>query len=442
MTPMDTAPAEPGGTTRTIRVEALARVEGEGALHVRIRNGAVTELKFRIVEPPRFFEALLQGRDFREAPDITSRICGICPVAYILSASLAMEQARGVEVGGPLRDLRRLLYCGEWIQSHVLHAALLHAPDFLGLDDAVAITRAEPGLVEQALALKKTGNRIMEVIGGRAVHPVNTRVGGFYKAPDRAAIRSLAEPLRRGLDQAVALARRFGRFEFPDAAIETHCVSLRHPTEYAIDQGRVVSNRGLDLAVTEFLDHFDECQVGHSHALHGVARGGGGPYMVGPLARYNNNFDLLSPLARGLAAEIGLGPVCINPFRSILVRMVEVAYACEEALRLAESYELPPVPAVEVAPGPGIGHGATEAPRGICYHRYELDRDGAIRQARIVPPTSQNQPQIEEDLRRVVEANLALPDEALKWRCEQTIRNHDPCISCATHLLTLTIDRE
>ena len=429
------------GEMRTIRVDALARVEGEGALSVRIAGGKVSDLAFSIYEPPRFFEALLRGRMFTEAPDITSRICGICPIAYILSASQAMEAACGVRVEGPLRDLRRLIYCGEWIESHVLHAAMLHAPDFLRLPDAIAIARSRPELVRTALSLKKLGNTLIETIGGRAIHPVNLRVGGFHRAPEKAKIRALVEPLRRGLDQAIELSRAFAAFDFPDLDVGYTFVSLRHDHEYAISEGRVVSSRGLEAPIEAYLEHVREEQVAHSTALWAAAADGSA-YLLGPLARYANNHDRLTPIARELAAGIGLGPVCRNPYRSILVRMVEVVLACEEAIRLAKAYEEPEVPAVPVHPQAAVGHGATEAPRGLCYHRYRIGGDGRILEAAVLPPTSQNQRQIEADLRAVVEANLDLDDESLRARCEQTIRNHDPCISCATHALKVTIARE
>ncbi len=436
------AAGQAGKGRRTIKVEALARVEGEGALSVRVKDGQVRDIKFRIFEPPRFFEALLRGRLYSDAPDITARICGICPVAYLMGASHAMEAALGLTPTAEIRALRRLLYCGEWIQSHVLHAALLHAPDFLGLDDALVLAKTDRAVVETALELKKLGNEILEIVGGRAVHPVNTRVGGFFKAPSGSVIRPLADRLKRGADQAERLGRVFGGFDFPDYDHAYTCVSLHHPDTYAIEDGRLVSSLGLDVAVDGFFEHFGEAHVAHSNALHGVARDGSGPYLVGPIARYNNNHAQLSPRARALAAAAGLGPVCTNPFQSIVVRMVETLYACEEAARLAEDYRPPEPAAVEGEARAGLGHGCTEAPRGICVHRYRLDDDGRIVEADIVPPTSQNQPQIEADLLGVVERNLHLDDEALKWRCEQTIRNYDPCISCATHFLDLEMIRE
>lgn len=428
--------------TRTIKVDALARVEGEGALTVRVKDGVVRDVRFRIFEPPRFFEALLRGRPYSDAPDITSRICGICPVAYIMGSSQAMEEALGVEPSDAIRRTRRLMYCGEWIESHVLHAYLLHAPDFLGMEDALQIAKVHPDIVERALRLKKLGNRILEVIGGRAVHPVNTRVGGFYKAPRRAEVRDLMEPLKHAVDDSLATVRLFAGLDFPDFEYDYTFVALHHDEDYAIERGRLVSNRGLDIPVSAFEEHFDEEHVRHSNALHGVAKDGSGPYMVGPLARYALNHAQLSPLAKQAAAEAGLGTVVRNPFKSIVVRAVETLYACEEALLLAQAYEEPDPPSAPVEIRAGRGHGCTEAPRGICWHRYDLDTDGRIATARIVPPTAQNQKQIERDLWGVVQANLHLPDEALKWRCEQTIRNYDPCISCATHFLTLTVERE
>ncbi len=435
--------AEVLSAPRIIKVDALARVEGEGALYVRVKDDVVKDVKFRIFEPPRFFEALLRGRMFWDVPDITSRICGICPIAYTMGASHALEAALGAEVTDPmLMSLRRLLYCGEWIQSHVLHTYLLHAPDFLGYEDAIEIAKHHPGVVEKALRLKKLGNEILEVVGGRAVHPVNTKVGGFWKTPRKEAIRHLIEPLKVAIDESIDTIRLFSTFTFPDYEDDYTFVAMHHPDEYAIEKGRLRNNRGLDIAISEFETYFDEEHVEHSNALHGVLKGAHGPaYMVGPMARYALNYEQLTPLCKEMAKEVGLGPVERNPFKSLIVRAVETLYACQEALRLAQAYEEPNRSAVEITPRAGRGQGCTEAPRGICFHRYELDAEGRVLNARIVPPTAQNQKIMELDLWGVVQKNLNLPDEKLKWRCEQAIRNYDPCISCATHFLKLTIDR-
>ncbi|HXZ47967.1 MAG TPA: Ni/Fe hydrogenase subunit alpha [Usitatibacter sp.] len=426
--------------TRRIRVDYLARVEGEAGLTVVLRDGEVRDVELRIFEPPRFFEALLRGRAYGEAPDITARICGICPVAYQMSAVHAMEDAFGVRVDGSLRALRRLLYCGEWIESHALHVYMLHAPDFLGYESAIAMARDHPAEVERGLQLKKSGNEILRVIGGREIHPVNVRVGGFYRVPTKGELAPLAEAMRRARDQALATVRWVSGFDFPDCERDYELVALRHPDEYPFNEGRIASSKGLDIAARNFDAHFEERHVRRSTALHSAIRGRGS-YLVGPLARYGLNSALLSPLAREAAGEAGLGAVCTNPYRSIVVRAVEMLYACDEALRLIDAYEPPDRPAVPIEPRGGVGHGCTEAPRGLLYHRYGLEADGAIAEARIVPPTSQNQASVEEDLRAFLPGWLDMPDEALRWRCEQTIRNYDPCISCSCHFLDLEIDR-
>ena len=426
--------------TRTLVTEALARVEGEGAMHVRIAGDQVEEVRLNIYEPPRFFEAFLRGRGFTEAPDITARICGICPVAYQMSACAAMEQACGIEVGGQLRALRRLLYCGEWIESHALHVYMLHLPDFLGYESAIELARDHPDTVARALELKKTGNELMAVIGGREIHPINVRVGGWYRAPRKRELRPLVEKLERAREIAQEAVRFTATLDFPDYEQDYELVALDEPAEYPVDRGRIVSNRGLDSAVSDYDDHFVEEHVAWSNALHSSLRERGS-YLCGPLARFALGFERLSPFALEAAVEAGLGPDERNPFRSIVVRSVELVYAADEALRLIAEYEEPDAPAVEVEPRAGVGHGCTEAPRGILYHRYELDGDGTIVDAKIVPPTSQNQGTIEEDLRGVVERSLDVPDEELSLLCEQTIRNYDPCISCATHFLTLEVER-
>ena len=427
---------------RTIRTDYLARVEGEGAMYVRSEDGEVRDVKLRIYEPPRFFEAFLRGRAFTEAPDLTARICGICPIAYQMSAVRAMEDACGLAIDeGPIRDLRRLIYCGEWIESHSLHVYMLHAPDFLGYPGMIEMARDHPQIVEQGLGMKRAGNALLAVIGGREIHPVNVRVGGFYRAPTRAELRALIEPLERARETALETVRWASGLSFPDVELEPEHVALHDDDGYPIDRGRITSDHGLDIAPAGFDEHIVEEHVEHSTALHSRLRERG-TYLTGPLARYSLASDRLRPLAREAAAEAGLGARCRNPFQSIVVRAVELVQATDEALALIDVYEPPGEPAIEAEPRRAVGHGATEAPRGLLYHRYEIDEDGTILDARIVPPTSQTQRAIEEDLRAVVERHAELSDDALRLRCEQAIRNHDPCISCATHFLELTIDRE
>ncbi|MGE3539842.1 MAG: Ni/Fe hydrogenase subunit alpha [Candidatus Tectimicrobiota bacterium] len=425
---------------RTIRVNNLARVEGEGALYVTVRNNRVTSVQLNIFEPPRFFEAFLRGRAYSEAADITSRICGICPVAYQMSAVHAMENACGVTVSGPLRALRRLLYCGEWIESHTLHVYMLHAPDFLGYADAIRMAQDFPDVVQRGLQLKKAGNEIVALLGGREVHPINVRLGGFYKVPTRHDLAGLAERLKWAREAALETVRWVAALPFPAFEPDYEFVALQHPEEYPFNEGRLVSTAGLDIAVQDYEAHVSEEHVAHSNALQAVLNGRGA-YFVGPLARYNLNFASLSPLAQEAARQAGLGALCRNPFQSIIVRSVEILYACDEALRIIEQYEMPDVPALPVPPRAATGYACTEAPRGTLYHRYRLDDAGMILEAKIVPPTSQNQKIIERDLQHFVSQSLDLPQAELTWRCEQAIRNYDPCISCATHFLRLHIER-
>ncbi len=426
-------------TRRTLAVNALARVEGEGGMFVEVREGRVESVTLDIFEPPRFFEALLRGRDYSEAPDITARICGICPVAYQMSACLAMEDAFGVEVPDEIRVMRRLLYCGEWIESHALHIFFLHAPDFLGYDSGIDMAREHREVVEAALRIKAAGNDLMSVVGGRSVHPVNVRVGGFHRLPTSAELQAVRPHLASALEDVLAAVPMLAGFDFPDFEQPYVYMALDAGDDYPLESGRLTTSTGLDLPVSAFGDHVVEEHVEHSNALH--ARFHGDPFVVGPLARYSLHYDALSPMAKEVAAAAGLQSQCRNPFRSILVRAVELAYALEESLRIIDGWQAPAAPAIEVPVRAGVGHGATEAPRGLLYHRYRIDDDGSILQATIVPPTSQNQLAVEGDLRAFVQERLDMPDAELSLQCETAIRNYDPCISCATHFLELRMDR-
>jgi coenzyme F420-reducing hydrogenase alpha subunit len=451
---------EPTAESRVLRIPALTRVEGEAALHLRIVDGTVTESRLSIYEPPRFFEAFLRGRTHTEPVDITSRICGICPVAYQLTACRAIEDACGVVVDGQLAALRRLLYCGEWIESQTLHIHLLHAPDFLGHDNVIDMSRTHREHVERGLRLKQTGNTIMELLGGRAIHPINVHLGGFHRTPTRSELHPLTERLRIALDDAWDTVRWVAGFDFPDTECDADLLALAEPGTYAIESGvpTVLPVDGTlptySFPVRDFQDHVTEMQVPHSTALH--SRLDGRRHLTGSLARYAVSGHLLSPLALQAAREAGLsdpplasasadGDVCRNPYRSILIRAVEVLYAVEEALRIIDAYEPPAHPSVDVRAKARVGHGATEAPRGLLYHSYALAPDGRITAANLIPPTAQNQGAIEEDLRRTVQAALErgeTSDAHLAHLCERAIRNHDPCISCSAHFLALDLDVE
>ena len=430
-----------GDQDREFTVETLARVEGEGAMRVVVEKGQVADVQLQIYEPPRFFEALLRGRSYTEPPDITSRICGICPVAYEMSACLAIEDACGVTVPDEVRLLRRLLYCGEWIESHALHVYLLHLPDFLGYPGAVEMSADHRDVVERGLRLKKTGNALMSLVGGRAVHPVNVKVGGFYRLPTAAEMAAVRPQVLRALDEALDTVTMTAGLDFADFEQDYEYVALRADREdYPLEGGSFVTSSGRSFPVTAFDEWVTERHVAHSNALHASLRGTGA-YVVGPLARYSLNHDRLPPTARQAADAAGLGATCRNPFRSIVVRAVELVVACEEALRIVDGWSDGGVASVAVPARAGVGYGATEAPRGVLHHRYELAEDGTVLDARIVPPTSQNLASMELDLRAFVQPRLSLDDEELTRQCEQAIRNYDPCISCATHFLDLTVER-
>jgi coenzyme F420-reducing hydrogenase alpha subunit len=449
---MSTASSSTGGSAgqpragaTKISVETIARIEGEGALHVKFKGERIQDLRLEIPEPPRLFEAFLRGRRAEEAVDITARICGICPVAYQMSAAHAIERAWGISIDPQVRLLRRLLYCGEWIESHALHVYFLHAPDFLGYQDAFEMAAKLRPEVERALRLKKLGNTIMRVLGGREIHPVSARVGGFYHVPAKRDLQPLVEELKWALEASCDTARLVQTFPFPDFQQDYEFVSLSHPDEYPLNEGRIASSQGLDLDVAEFEDHFLEQHVRHSNALQSVLRERGS-YHVGPLARFNLNHQKLPPLARETARECGLEPPVLNPFRSIVVRAVELVFACEESLRLIENYEPPARPWTPYDRRAGTGMAATEAPRGLLFHRYTIDETGLILTSKIVPPTAQNLKRIEDDLWRylpqVISARWDAPVEEITWRAEQAIRNYDPCISCATHFLKVRVTHE
>jgi coenzyme F420-reducing hydrogenase alpha subunit len=427
---------------RKIRVAAMTRVEGEGSLHIRTSGGRIEEVQLNIFEPPRLFEALLRGRSLEDVPDITARICGICPVAYQMSSVYALERALGVQVSPDLHRLRRLLYCGEWIESHALHVHLLHAPDFLGFDSALSMAKVFPGPLNRGLRLKKHGNQLLEVLGGRAVHPINVAVGGFHRLPRREELQSLVPDFEWGLEAAEEATRWVADFEFPQFERPYNFVALSHSEDYAMCEGVIRTSDGLSFDAAYFEQHFREQQVPHSTALQAVRVDTGATYFLGPLARINLNRDQLTPRARKLADEIDLEQPCLNPFKSIIARCLELVQAYEEALLLLKDYR-PTAPAlVDYAYRDAVGSAATEAPRGLLYHSYKVGADGLVATANIVPPTSQNQSQIEDDLRQYLPDLLALPDEQVAGACERLVRSYDPCISCSTHFLRVTLERE
>lgn len=424
-----------------IHVPVLARVEGEGALELLVRAGRIERLALRIYEPPRLFEKFLEGRGYDEVPDMVARICGICPVAYQMSAVHAIESLFGVDPGPWVRAMRRALYCGEWIQSHALHIHLLAAPDFLGYEGVIDMARDHPEVVRRGLKLQAAGNDIIRLFGGRSVHPVGVRVGGFHHAPSPEQVAVLVGRLRDALAEAAALVQWTASLDLPESDQVFLNVALRHRSEYPMNEGRIVSSNALNIGIDEYERHFTEHQVPHSTAL--WSRLDGRSYLVGPLARVNLNYDRFPPTVHRLLASTRVRFPSRNMYHSIVARAVEIFYALTEAIRLLEAYAPPEVLHAAVTPRAGVGYGCTEAPRGLLWHRYEIDAHGKVLSARIVPPTSQNQARIEEDLRwSLEEYGLEHRDDELRWRAETVIRNYDPCISCATHFLDVSVERK
>ena len=427
--------------TRSIKVEALTRVEGEGGLLVRLNGDVIEDVQLSIYEPPRFFEGFLRGRPLEEVPDITARICGICPVAYQMSAVHALEQALEITISPEIRRLRRLLYCGEWIESHGLHMHLLQAPDFFGVASGIELAGRFPDEVKRGLKLKKHGNELLEVLGGRAIHPINVAVGGFYRAPKKDELQKLIPHFEWGLQAAVDATRWVAGFDFPEFHRPYEMVSLTHPDEYPMNEGRVVSTSGLSIDVADYEKTFAEHHVAHSTALHSLKTADRSSYHVGPLARVNLNRDRLCETAQRVADEIGFDSPCMNPFQAIIARGLEIIHAFDEALSILRDYRPFRPSRIKYEHRAGEGCAATEAPRGLIYHRYQLDAEGKVVLAKIVPPTSQNQRQIELDLIEWLPHVLSPDDRQTADDCERLIRSYDPCISCSTHFLKLTIER-
>lgn len=426
---------------RTFKVDLMTRVEGEGRFTLVVKDGVVVDARLAIFEAPRFFEAFLRGRSVHEVCDIVARICGICPIAYQMSAGRALEQAMGLRTTAPIERLRRLIYCGEWIESHALHVYMLHAPDFLGYASAIEMARDHKAVVEQGLRLKRAGNRLIERIGGRPSHPVSPRVGGFSKAPSKSALRELRDELSRCVEESIECARWTMTLPMPELDNEYVFAAIAGGDEYPIEYGTHIALSGRDaVPVESWGDAMIEKHVAHSNALQATLADGT-PYLCGPLARFYHHRDKLHPTAKSLANELSLPTEIGNPFRSITVRAIELVHAFAEAVSIIEQYEEPDRAYIDGPSRAGVGCGVTEAPRGLLWHRYECSEDGSVVKATIVPPTSQNQARIEADLRALGPQLVAMDHAAATVRAEQLIRSYDPCISCATHFLDLRVEQ-
>lgn len=426
---------------KTINIPVLTRVEGETALNMQISDGKITSLELRIFEPPRFFEKLLEGRNTQELLDIIPRICGLCPVAYQMSAVQAVENIFCIKPNAWVRNMRRIFYCGEWLQNHSLHIHMLALPDFLGYTSGIEMAKDYSAEVKRGLRLQKIGNDLITLLGARSVHPVGTVIGGYSHAPQKQEVTNLLSRLYLGLRDAEQLLSWLAGFTFPDNTQDFICVSLHHANEYPMNEGRIISDKGLDIEIDQFEKHFKEFQVPYSNALKCLLHEE--PYLVGPLARINCNFHLLPDDIKKIVKSLGIKFPTKNMFSSILARAIEIIFCLMESIRILEQYDYPDNTFSEPDIKAGTGYGCTEAPRGMLWHRYELNHEGLITSASIIPPTSQNQARIEADLEHsITQYGLDKPEHELRRYSEMIIRNYDPCISCSTHFLDLRVKRK
>ncbi|MBN2562509.1 MAG: Ni/Fe hydrogenase subunit alpha [Phycisphaerae bacterium] len=425
----------------TIDVKHVTRVEGHGNISVNVRNGEITRLELAIVESPRFFEAFLRGRHYSEAPHITCRICGICSVGHTTASVQGMEAALGIEVTEQSVMLRKLILYGEELQSHFLHLCFLAVPDFLGVGSVIPLAKTHPAVVKLALRLKKLANDICGVVGGRHIHPVAIHVGGVTHFPRDEQLLGLKRRLEAARKDCAALAELLGTFKVPVLTHDTEYVALKVAGngEYAFYNGDIVSTKDpRPTKVADYRDRVSEKVVQHSTGKH-CSSPNAPTYAVGALARFNNNSAQLHPAAKKVAAQLGLEPVCNNPFHNNTAQLIECVHCVEVAIELIDGLLTRGVKD-EPLVGParfGLGVGATEVPRGVLFHEYGVDSKGKIESANLIIPTTQNLANIEADMRafvpQLVESELS--KEEMTLQLEMLVRAYDPCISCSVHML-------
>jgi sulfhydrogenase subunit alpha len=418
--------------TKTIEVNYIARVEGRGALNISIsKERKIKDLRFRIHEPPRFFEAFLIGRRYTELMELTSRLCGICPVAHQITALRAVENAIGLEPSEQTKDLRTLLALSAHIQSHVLSMYFLSLPDLLGYESTLAMTKDHLNDIKRGLKLKKLGNDLSDLIGGRAVHPVTAVVGGFTALPSKNKLQVIRKRLIEAKNDAFQTVNLFSKLKIPHFVRQCEHIAISNPKSYAINTGRLRSTEGLNIHETEYRDYISEKQVPYSTALHSQLKTKGS-FMVGPLPRVNLNFEQLTSDAKEAAKRSEVKFPNYNPFVSHLARAIELVHSIDESINIIDRLPLKEEPR-NVSCRAGFGAAITEAPRGSLYHSYVLDNNGIIRKADLVPPTAHNANNVEKDMHEFLGTMLDEPVEEIQRKCEMLIRAYDPCISCSAH---------
>jgi len=424
-----------------INVPLLARVEGEGSLDVDIAGGKINRLNLKIFEPPRLFEKLLVGRQYHEVPDAVARICGICPVAYQISAVLAIEKIFQMRMPTWIEDMRRVFYCGEWIQSHALHIHLLALPDYFSVNSVVELAQRFPDEVRRGMELQALGNQIIKLFAARSINPVGIQVGGFSHSPAAKNVQHLLERIEQQEQAALDLLNWVCHLEKPEHAQELLQFSLRESNNYPMMSRTLQGSQGQCHDIDDYTQYFEESQQPYSTAFHSLYQQQA--YLLGPLARFNLNYSLLDYKIEQILTANNIRAPLPNNYYSIIARAAEICQALLTAKNLLQNYQENKPASVAVTPKAGVASGCSEAPRGFLWHRYEISEQGSVVSANIVAPTSQNQAQIEQDIKWTLEKNGLdqAPDE-LKRIAEQVIRNYDPCISCATHFLTLRIHRD
>jgi sulfhydrogenase subunit alpha len=418
-----------------IDVRHLSRVEGHGNIHIKIKDGKVREAQWEVVETPRFFEAMLVGKKWDNAPWICGRICGICSIGHTLASIRAVENAFGIVPTGQTRKLRILLKHMETLQSHVLHLYFLAAPDFLNAGSVFPLIKSHPDVVARAGRLKLVANDACDIIGGRRLHPTRTVVGGFTMLPDKCQLELVKRRLEGAMVDLFQTAELFRSFPVPDFSRETEFVSLKGEGDYPFIGGDLVSTDGVRMIEKDYAKMTNEYSVKQSTAK--WARLSRGSFAVGALARLNNNFAFLHPTARQVAESFGLRPVNHNPFMNNVAQLVECVHVTLDSINLISElldneWEEPRQP---VKHRKAMGVGAVEVPRGILYHSYEFDRNGKIVRSDCVIPTGQNHANIQHDLNELAArfASSGKKDSDIELLAEMLVRSYDPCISCSVH---------
>lgn len=421
-----------------IKINEVTRVEGHGNIVIDIKKGEVKELRLDIIESPRFFEAMLRGRRYDEAQHIMSRICGICAVSHTSASLRAIESAMDIKISRQAALLRKLAFCGETLQSHILHLFFLVLPDLLGAGSIAPLLESHPKMAKTGLELKRLANEICSTVGGRHIHPISLFPGGVAYTPKPDDLKRLKEGLEKSFESLDATLDFLSAFPLPQFSKEREFISLKEKGEYGFYSGIPYSNRNYSIKPDSYTRKIREYIVPHSTAKHAVSTKG--TFMVGALARVNNNFLQLKPRARKAAQRCGLKPPSNNPFMNNFAQLVECYHATEESIRLIDKLLLsgPKTEPLKKPKGWGRGIGLVEAPRGTLYHEYVINRKGLIERAECIIPTAQNLRSIEEDLRAFVPTLLDRPKQEISRSVETLVRAYDPCISCSTHIMDVT----